>query len=108
MVSTPPDSGSGRIQPRGHEGERSFAFRPIGYVENSFEKTDRPGPSPGVPSKIILHESFADGLAGLEPGQDATAPPTAGCRPWEGGLPGRFAPGTPLRAGSPPRPRRRA
>jgi L-fuculose-phosphate aldolase len=51
------------------EGANSITLHPIGHVENGFEKAASTGAREGVPSRIVLFESFSDGLAGLEPGQ---------------------------------------
>lgn len=45
-------------------------FHPIGHIENSFEAREKSGPCEGFPSRIVLQGSFADGLQGLESGQE--------------------------------------
>ena len=45
-------------------------FHPIGHIENSFEAREKSGPCEGFPSRIVLQDSFTDGLQGLEPDQE--------------------------------------
>jgi L-fuculose-phosphate aldolase len=67
-------TGTGRLPQRQNNGAGwhggSVTFRPIGYVRNNLSRTDRAGPCDGVPSDIVLLDSFAKGIEGLEPGQE--------------------------------------
>jgi len=45
-------------------------FYPIGHVENDFDERGSAGPREGFPSRIVVNNSFADGLDGLESGQE--------------------------------------
>jgi len=55
--------------PIGGNGE-SLTYHPIGFVRNSFANAVRVGPSDGVPSEIVLFDSYKEGIEGLKPGQE--------------------------------------
>lgn len=50
-------------------GRRAFRFRAIGYVENEFNKPTAPEEIRSAESRIIIDSPLAEGLQGLEPGQ---------------------------------------
>lgn len=49
--------------------DKQITFKPIGYVENSFDDPASPDEIRAVESRITLDPDLTDGLAGVEAGQ---------------------------------------
>lgn len=50
--------------------ERSFAFRPIGYIENTFDAPASPDEIISAESRVVIDPGLAEGLTGLKPGDE--------------------------------------
>ncbi len=49
--------------------QNAITYRPIGHVENSFDEPAAPDVIASAESRIILHPTLAEGLEGVEEGQ---------------------------------------
>lgn len=55
--------------PAREEDERAVTYKPIGHVENEFDDTVAPGKLRAAESRIVVDPELAEGLQGLQPGQ---------------------------------------
>ena len=51
-------------------GEEVFSFRPIGHVENGFDRPATPDEIASAESRIVIDSRLEEGLKGLEPGEE--------------------------------------
>lgn len=68
MVSGPP--GPDRDRRQGRAGKGALSFRAIGHVENGFDEPAGPDELAAAESRIVIDPRLAEGLQGLEPGEE--------------------------------------